>query len=313
LPNGEIDNDESTKIIAISLNYSKTLCYTLGVKIKWESEALDPSDLPTDRTRQFFFMIRHHFLLLFDYSLTFFLFQIPFYLVLIGFYIPYVNLLNAETHTASALFSLLFEAGLTAIPALGVFGIGGAGIYGAIGKLLCENDASYKDFFLSIKKNWRGFLLAFLLNALLFFLALLNYAAFLYVDANVNLKLIGLCASLLLLGLFLLARPYLLFQIVFFENGFGQRLKNSLILSLGKLFSSLSLFFASYGLFIAMMFSPMTAISIELVFQIIIGSSLSVLLNLEMVFANFETRLGREQMANLYRKGLGAIKKKTEK
>jgi hypothetical protein len=281
------------------------------VKIKWESETLDPGDLPADRTRQFFFMIRHHFLLLFDYSLTYFLFQIPFYMILIGFYIPYANLFNAETHTASALFSLLFEAGLTAIPALAIFGLGAAGIYGAIGKLLCENDASYKDFFFSIKNNWKNFLWAFLINGLLFFLALLNYAAFLYVDANVDLKLIGLCASLLLLALFLLARPYLLFQIVFFQNGFGQRLKNSLIFSLGKVFSSLALFFASYGLFIAMMFSPITAVSIELVFQIIIGSSLSALLNLEMVFANFETRLGPEQMGSLYRKGLGNIKKRT--
>lgn len=268
-------------------------------------EAKDSQPLPKSRGSQIFFLLKNHFLVLFFSSLTYFVFTIPLLLLLLSFHFQYTSLLQSENPDANSLFILLLIAGSLFAIALTIVGIGSAGMNGVVAKLMIDNDAAYKDFWIAIKEHWLRFLFYYLILGIFVFLVFATYGVYFYREFNAAMKLISLIIACLFLFLYCLGKPYFLLECFYFENGFFSSIKASIFFGLGGLFLNVALLIASNGLYLAMLFSPIIGISIEMTLEILLGGALTSLLNLEFGMMRLEKTVGIETLGSLYRKGLG--------
>jgi len=264
----------------------------------------DPSPLPSSRSKQFIFLIRNHFLLLFASSMTFFLFLIPLFLSGSIFHIQFNGLIRSDSPSSHSLFLSLLFGGASIGVSIIFAELGACGLNGIVSKLMINNGAKYQDYWLSIKNEWLSFLIYGLIEGILIFLVFGAYAIYMYQSFSAVLKLISLIASCLLLFLFWLGKPYFYIERFYFDNSIFLSIKASIELGIAGIFLNLALLVASNALLVAMLFSPWIAISIEMLLFILFGGAFNSLLNLVFAFDYLEKKLPRTALGSLYHKGL---------
>ena len=263
-----------------------------------------PVVLPSNRGKQFFYILKQNWLTIFYVSFLYFVASLPL-LFFVGLsYIHYSASLEGGSSTGEQLFSLILLTIGISLPCFLFLSIGAAGANGYFGETLQHNDVGFSSFWKSIKKLWLPFLLLYFAEWVFFAFTLFNYGFYLYVDFSAPAKLAFLIISCILLFLFALAKPYFVIQILFFKTPFISLVRNALLLPFTRLFHSLSTLFVSNLFYVLFLFWPMGYLFILVVLYIIFGGAVSILFSLLFNFSSLEKNLPKEQLGRLYHVGL---------
>ena len=263
----------------------------------------DPK-LPPNRFLQFFYILKDNFLLLFYTSLTYFAFILPTIYILFSFFVRYTNESTQENITNVEMFNTFFHTGLLLIPCIMTSSFASVGMHYIIKRLVYNEGAIYKDFFIGIKLHLKRVIPLFIALSLFTFLLFTNFAIYIYIDLEPFIKLMGFIVSIILFTLTLVIKPYYLMQEMIFNNSISQILKNSVMFSLRKLFKNIGAIIASSALYISLLFSSDWIKVLNIVILIIIGGAFSTLITHLNSISILESTIEKVSIKSIYKKGL---------
>lgn len=262
--------------------------------------------LPPTRFRQFFFIIKENFLLLFYCGIISFAFLAPTLYIVMSSYSRYYQMITSSSSIdASKILELLISTGSILILTITLIGIGYAGMYNVIIKLIFNEGATIKDYFLGIKKNIIKFILIYFIEGLLIFFAILNYASYYYIsELNKYIKLFSLIISFIFLLIYLLIKPFLIVLLAIFKNKFSNVLKNTFVLMISKLFTSIFILILTNVLYFFLLIFIGAPLIIDMILIILFQFSYSTLINSLFVINTYENLIDKKTYKNIYHKGL---------
>ncbi len=262
--------------------------------------------LPTTRFKQFFFIIKENFLLLFYCGIISFAFLAPTLYIVMSSYSRYYQMItNSSSIDASKILELLISTGSILILTITLIGIGYAGMYNIVIKLIFNEGATIKDYFLGIKKNIIKFIIIYFIEGLLIFFTILNYASYYYInEINKYIKLFALIISFIFLLIYMLIKPVLIVLLAIFKNKFSNVLKNSFILMISKLFTSIFLLILTNILYFLLLIFIGTPLIIDMILIILFQFAYSTLTNSLFVINTYENLINKETYKSIYHKGL---------
>lgn len=264
--------------------------------------------LPPNRFTAFFLLLKGNFKEYIYLSLLTTIFFLPLFLLFLGKQAYYLTIVSSETLVFSKILGLDLVYGLLRMP---LFMIGFLALEGLIGVLrkifFKENYLLISDFFASIRKNYRGALLAGFLFSFVLLVININMDFISYGDATLPLyiKIIILIVSLIV-GLFLMMMVMFILPLnAIYDLSLGNLIKNSTLLAIGY-------FFKNFVFVIAIMW-PL--ILMELFFNIFVSIILFVLvstlfmaiiMSIDLLYATniFDLAINAKYCKELYRKGL---------
>lgn len=270
----------------------------------------DNIQLPQTRFKQLFYIIKQNFLLLFYSGIISFIFLMPTLYVVMSSYSRYYQLISSSNEIdANKILELFYSTGSLLIITIPIAGIGFAGMYNIIIKLVFNDGASLKDFFKGIKKHFLMFLLIYLVEGLLLFFLLFNYATYYYVfQINKYIRLFSLIISIIFLTLYLLIKPFLIVLLLIFKNKLTNIIKNSFLLMFSKFFKSILILLIDNVLYFLLLFFIGAPLIITMILIILFQFSYSSLINALFVIDTYEQLVDKSNYIEIYHKGLEDFK-----
>ena len=256
---------------------------------------------PRTRLAQFFDIAKHRFVEVLKLSFLQTVFNMP----LIGTLITFYLLVKGSNSIDARMTVFIITAGCLLISMISTF-VGLTGLFHCLKKMAyAEGEYASSDFFIGVVQNWKKGLLVGLIVGLSISITVIGCFFFLYYLSAFNTAIAGFGMAILAIQsmVVLMIGYYSIAQIVMYENGFKNVLKNSFIFSLMRFQYNLPLFILHPGIIIALMviMEITMYVAIALIIIFIAFGALIWALNCISAFDNF---INKENYPDYYRKGL---------
>lgn len=263
--------------------------------------------LPLTRKEQIWYLIKNEIGILFLSNIVTFLFVLPLLLVFFFTVTTFHHYTLDSTKVSGDYFNLFLMFGLLMIPSCFILGIGRSGLTSVIKQLVFESTTSFSSYFKGIVKNFKVFAFNYLLLGILSGALMVNYGYFRYIEGNIYLKAVLLGANILLLLTLLICIPSIEFEGVTFNNYLFAYLRNGVYIFY-KTFplSLISLLLVIFPI-ILVGFIPISIFFIPLGMLATFYLSLSSLITFIINIYSYEKLLTKEQIPEIYHKGLEEI------
>ena len=267
-----------------------------------DSEAI--RNLPHNRKEVFFDLLRHRKMYMFSLSCFTFMFFIPLAVDLFLFnYLESISL--ATEQSIQYLFSLIFYSMVIMIPCMMIGFLGFAGAFYTAKKVVWQEGTSVAvDFFQGIKENWKQALLnGFIFAIFLFGLVVGSCYLIIFMKTQPILLGVGIGALVLLFLMFGMVIALNFSQMVYYENGFFNTMKNSFCL-LGLLnWKIFVLYLLTTCGVVALCCFNMITLAIGLLLFAIFNSVVVILYTL-ISHSGFDKYINKENYPDMVGKGL---------
>lgn len=272
------------------------------------------ADLPTTRTKQFRFVFKTRFGVIFRANLLAALFCVPYIIweLLSGAYVNnFVEGMEAAEYASNLLYLTLLQYG-TEIPLLMLAFVGLAGIYYVVRRLCWGQSVKIvADFGRGIKQSWLQFM----------FLGLLTGVVSVLIHYSVNLALLtmggdnalvwglALTAIVLFAVLYTVVIMFAMCQSTLYNLSFGRLLYNSVILTFKRLLKSFLICLASLAPILIFVFMPWVFVRI-VGYSLLVVFSLGFQVTLQTVYCHgvFDTFINAKDYPDYVGMGLAGAK-----
>ena len=275
---------------------------------------LTEADLPSTRTKQFRFVFKTRFGIIFRANLLAALFCVPYIMweLLSGAYITnFVKGMEAAEHVSYLLYLTLLQYG-TEIPLLMLSFVGLAGAYYVVRRICWGQSVKIvADFGRGIKQSWLQFMLLGLLTGIVSLL--INYAvnlALLTMGGNNALVWgLGLTAILLFAVLYSIIVMFAMCQSTLYNLSFARLLYNSTVLTFKRLFRSLLICLASLAPILVLVLMPWVFVKI-VGYSLVVVFSIGFAVTLQTVYCHgvFDTFINAKDYPDFVGMGLAGAK-----
>lgn len=259
--------------------------------------------LPLTRKEEFKVLLFGEPLLLFVCGFLAFLFLAPLLADFIVGMLFYRRALAIDGFGNSPLNIFLIFGGI-ALPCIFIFELGQVGLMSVIKKLTIESSSKVSQFFKGIAANFKSFWLYGIIVSLLSSLLIINVGVFTYADFNQTLSLVLLVINIVLLLILLIYRPYIMFEIVTFNNSILRTLHNARFLFIKKPgYAFLNLLTYSLPI-IALILFPINFLFIPISILCVGYLSFTNLISYLTNIAVFENNVDQSEIPDIYHAGL---------
>lgn len=259
---------------------------------------------PTTRLKQFFYLYKENFLLLFYVGIFFSFFLLPTLFVAMNLYLNYYEQITNEIIQKEELLQTILSGGVLFLFTLPFLGIGYSGVFYISIKLIFNEGATFKDFFIGIKKNIFLFLILYFIEGILLFFLLLNSYAYYFLPINPYIKLFSLIISVLFLIVYLLIRSFIIIQTLLFNNKKIQIIKNSFIFMISRLFPSILIFIMTHFFYFLLLVLIGVPLIFDMIFILLFQGTYQTFIESLFVIDTIERYIDPKLYPDLYHKGL---------
>lgn len=263
--------------------------------------------LPLTRKEQIWYLLKNEVGLLFLINVTTFLFVIP--LILVFFFgVSTFHHFNLDaSSTSSDFFNIFLMYGLLTVPATLLLCIGYSGLYSTIKQLVFESTSHYSTYWKGIKRNIKPFFGYYLITGATSGLLVINFGYHIYMDGDIVFKSILLGANILILLTLLIAQPIVLFEGVTFNNYLIAHIRNGVYLFYKGFPLSLICLLLTLLPIVLILFIPINIFFIPIGMLATFYISLAGLINFIICLYTYEKVVDKEQISEIYHKGLEDI------
>lgn len=267
----------------------------------------DEGHLAKTRKEQYGYIFRNNISTLFVSNVLTFFFSLPLILVFVFLAIGFHQLGLRENSTTFQYYSLFLVSGGFTLLTVFLLNIGLLGQYSVIKGLVFDSSAKFVTFFKGIKTNFKDTLLLNIVYSVVFALLVINVGTFLYANLNATFKLVALIINIFICLTLIIGKGYINFEMVVFKNKTSIYIRNGVYLFYKNLPMSFVELLIIVIPFITTAFVPISYVFIPVGFLATCYLSFAALSNFMISIVAYEKLFTKEQIPEIYHKGLEQI------